>query len=248
MKVVCYWLAMFIFGAGALWLNLVSFLVVLLGSRRRLRSSVYRLTSALMRFFLFLSRSWHLGDLELPVVKETPPGKPGTLFIANHTGLLDALFLMAAVPDAVFLYKAAIRKNPFFSHTPLATGFIENHGTLGNLNQLAKELREGRNVLIFPEGTRTDVPPINRFRAGFAYAAIRANVPIQTILVDNPSRLLGKGFRLDRPPKLPIRYHFRLGERFEVQYGESRQELTCRIEAYYRDALSKTTHANIGID
>jgi hypothetical protein len=40
-------------------------------------------------------------------------------------------------------------------------------------------------------------------------------VPIQTILIETNSRYLSKGWSLFRKPIMPVRYHIRLGKRFE---------------------------------
>ncbi|MFW5883551.1 MAG: lysophospholipid acyltransferase family protein [Verrucomicrobiota bacterium] len=239
MKQTAYFICLGVFAVGALLVNAVSLGVCLTGRADRHRALVYGLIARLMRFFDWLIRRTGVGEIALPErFAAAEPGQPGTLFVANHTGLLDALFLLTRIPEGQFIFKAGLVRNPLFSHTPRALGFVINRAHLAGLVELTESLRAGRHVLIFPEGTRTETPPVNRFHAGFAHLALQSGAPIQPIVIRNPAGVCGKNRPLSAMPPLPFGYRFGPGTPVLPQPGESRGELTRRIETYYHEALA----------
>jgi 1-acyl-sn-glycerol-3-phosphate acyltransferase len=89
--------------------------------------------------------------------------------------------------------------------------------------------------VVFPEGTRTTTPPVNRFRPGVTLIAKLAEAPIQTVFIDTDSPYLRKGWPLWRVPPLPIVFRVRLGRRFEPQ--PQPEALLAQIEEYFRAEL-----------
>jgi 1-acyl-sn-glycerol-3-phosphate acyltransferase len=101
------------------------------------------------------------------------------------------------------------------------------------------ELKAGGQLVMFPEGTRTTVPPINTFRPGVTLIAKLAQAPIQAVFIDTESPYLGKGWPLWRLPPLPIVFKVRLGERFAPE--PDAQALLTRIEAYFAEHVRVTS-------
>ena len=80
----------------------------------------------------------------------------GLLILANHPTLIDIVFLMAFVPQADCIVKAGLWRNPFTRATVRATGYIRNDDDgLRVVDDCVASLRDGGNLIIFPEGTRT---------------------------------------------------------------------------------------------
>ena len=99
----------------------------------------------------------------------------------------------------------------------------------------ADEVRAGCQLRSFPEGTRTERPPINTLKGGFALIAKTAGVPVQTVLIESNSRFLGKGWNFFRKPEFPLVYKVRLGRRFEPTADV--RDLVRNLESYYRSEL-----------
>ena len=57
---------------------------------------------------------------------------------------------------------------------------------------ISKALKQGRTVMIFPEGTRSLTGDIGRFKEGAFKAAIENKVPIIPIVVDGTGRAIPK--------------------------------------------------------
>ena len=156
----------------------------------------------------------------------------------NHPGLLDAIVILTTLPALGVVLKASLLDHPLFGIGARLAGYIPNHLTLSMIREGRRNLSRGHHLLLFPEGTRTLSPPINSLTKTSALLALKANVPIQTILIDCPSGYLGKGWPITKPPKIPVRITFRLGKKFPP-IGPARQ-LTLAMESYFQEAL--TTH------
>lgn len=77
------------------------------------------------------------------------------------------------------------------------------------------ELRDGSQLLLFPEGTRTQHRPLDPLLPATGLIARRARVPVQAIIIETDSAYLSKGWPLFRCPPMPIHYRVRLGRRFD---------------------------------
>ena len=160
----------------------------------------------------------------------------GPLVVApNHPSLLDAVLIIARLPNVVCAAKAEIWDNPFLGGGARLAGFIRNDSPARLIREAVRRVRAGRHFLIFPEGTRTNGGSIGGFKGGFALIAKQAGVPVQTVFIETNSRFLGKGWPLFRKPPFPLVYRARVGERITVE--GSLRDTVRRLGAYYRQEL-----------
>lgn len=138
----------------------------------------------------------------------------GLIVVANHPSMLDALLLVARLPRSACVMKASLMGNPLLGPGARLARYIRNDSARGMIRLAVQDLRDGGQLVLFPEGTRTTQAPINAFRPGFTLIAKLAQVPIQTVFIDTDSPYLGKGWPIWRLPPLPIVFHLRLGDRF----------------------------------
>ena len=157
---------------------------------------------------------------------------------ANHPSLLDAVLITSRLPDAVCVMKAELMDNPLFGAGARLARYVRNDNLLGAVLRCRAELRQGAQVVIFPEGTRTrnyPANPLNPLLRSTALIATRARVPVQTLIVEFSSPYLGKGWPLWRRPQLPLTCTIRLGHRFEAP--RNARDFTAELEAYFRREL-----------
>lgn len=175
----------------------------------------------------------HLDLRALDVLREAGP----MVIIANHPALIDAVLIISRLPRVVCIAKAGLWNNWFLGGGIQLAGYIRNDAPHTSARQAIAVLRSGRQLLIFPEGTRTTPGrTLGPFLGGFVLIARRASVPIQTVFLEGGSPYLRKGWPLLRRPEPPLVLRARLGQRFEVKgttrafqamlHGYMLQELT----------------------
>jgi 1-acyl-sn-glycerol-3-phosphate acyltransferase len=176
-----------VFGLGALLLSLLLTTLALLPAasrQRRVRATI----SLSARLYLKLLASLRLMVFEFP--DPSPLNRPGQLVIANHPCLLDAVIMMALMPSACFVVKAATAHNPFTRVLVYLAGYLPNDQFGPDLVARAAELiAAGETLMIFPEGTRTPDPAQLRFQRGAANIALAARCPVQPLHIhmENPA-------------------------------------------------------------
>jgi 1-acyl-sn-glycerol-3-phosphate acyltransferase len=138
----------------------------------------------------------------------------GLIVIANHPSMLDAVMLVARLPRSFCIMKTSLMRNPLLGPGARLARYVRNDTAYGMVQCAVAELRDGGQLVLFPEGTRTTQHPVNPLHASFAVIAKRAQVPVQVVFIDTDSPYLGKGWPLWRLPPLPIRFTVRMGPRF----------------------------------
>jgi 1-acyl-sn-glycerol-3-phosphate acyltransferase len=159
----------------------------------------------------------------------------GIVVACNHPTMLDAVLMISRLPRVVCITKASLWDNIFLGGGIRLAGYLRNDAPLPMIRRAAEAVREGRQLLIFPEGSRTAVPPIDPFHRSFAVMARAARAPVQTVLIEADSPYLRKGWPLFREPVLPLVFRIRLGQRSEV--GSDSEAFGAKLEAYFRAEL-----------
>ncbi|MFN0127652.1 MAG: lysophospholipid acyltransferase family protein [Verrucomicrobiales bacterium] len=214
------------------------------GRAGRLRGR--RAVSAGFRSFL---RLWQLsGSVAIDTsALDALRGQSRLILAPNHPSSLDAVFIMARVPEVACVLKAGLMRNVFIGGGARWSGHISNDLGAGIVRQAAAELAEGGQVLVFPEGTRTrpDADGVNAFKGAFALIARAAQAPVQSIILHYNTRLLGKGWPLLKIPDYPLVFRAELGRCFDPPPpdGDLRAWMS-ELEDYYRRVASKREPAS----
>lgn len=170
----------------------------------------------------------------------------GTLIIANHPSLLDIVFIMSLMDCTQCVVKSAVWHNPFMRGVVRATNYIPNLNDPERLiEDCARALRAGNNLVIFPEGSRTAPGQKRRYQRGFAYMALRAGAPIRlvTLQCDPPTLLKGEPWYAI-PPRRP-HWTIEVLERIDVAEAFKSEvpaiavrRLCAQVERRIEDALA----------
>jgi 1-acyl-sn-glycerol-3-phosphate acyltransferase len=186
------------------------------------------------RLYLFVVRASGLVKCDLTAL-DALRGQP-LIITTNHPALIDVVLIGSRVPRMVCVLKANLLDNPLLGGGASMAGYIRNDSTGNLIRRAAAATREGSQLLIFPEGTRTVQEPINPFKGGFGLVAQKSGVPIQTAFIEANSPFLGKHWPLLKKPEFPLVYRVRLGERFTPS-GDVKQ-FVADLEDYYRREMS----------
>lgn len=106
-------------------------------------------------------------------VRGTPPAGPA-LIGAKHQGLLDICGAFTILPDACFVMKKELLRIPLFGWYSQKCGMIpvDREGHSAALKKLVTDtqerMRNDRQVVIFPEGTRTAPGAAPQYKPGVA--------------------------------------------------------------------------------
>ena len=134
---------------------------------------------------------------------------PSAILVANHASYIDALVVMAAIPDDFhFVAKRALTSYPVIGTVIRKAGHltIEKAGLsdrLAGADDVERRLRNGERLVVFPEGTFARAAGLLPFRLGAFRAAVDTGRPIVPVAITGTRRVLPDGTRLFR--RGPIR-------------------------------------------
>jgi 1-acyl-sn-glycerol-3-phosphate acyltransferase len=134
------------------------------------------------------------------------PGE-ATIYCVNHQSAMDIPVLFVNLPVQFrFVAKRSLFDLPFMGSHLRRSGHIpvdRDHPqqAMKSMKKVAQEIREGKSVLLFPEGHRSRNGELLPFKAGSFYIAIFAGVPIVPITINGTPYVLK-----------PDTYHVRAGQ------------------------------------
>lgn len=113
------------------------------------------------------------------------------LLVSNHQGTLDPLILVAGCPLPMsFVSKTSNGKLPILGRWMKNIDVIlfdrdRRESNIHMLREATRYLKDGRSLLIFPEGTRAMGPQMNEFKVGATQPAHLAKVKIVPVTLNN---------------------------------------------------------------
>jgi 1-acyl-sn-glycerol-3-phosphate acyltransferase len=222
------------FGVSSLAWSLVAAILYPLLPRRLGEPLGQLMIMAGCRYFVRLMKLSGLIKCDLTALDRLRE-EPSLVIIPNHPTLLDAVLVISRLPRVVCTAKASLLRNPFLGGSARLAGFIRNDVPTRLIRDGIRQVRQGRQLLIFPEGTRTSGAAVDDFKGGFALIAKRAGAPVQTVFIESNSRFLGKGWPLTRKPEFPLLYRVRLGPALAVE-GDV-HDFVDTVHGYYQGEL-----------
>lgn len=166
----------------------------------------------------------------------------GPVIIApNHQSFLDGLFVMSFIKfrdirNTYFYAKEQHVKQPFVKFLAATHNVIvvDMSNLKDSIQKLGEALRNKKNLIIFPEGTRTTDGQLGEFKKTFAILSKELNVPVVPVSIKGAFQAMPKGTRLPRPHKVQVEF-------LEPIYPQnsSYEELTNRVYDSIKDNQEK---------
>ena len=135
------------------------------------------------------------------------------IMVANHQSYLDTLFLMQGLSkkqfdNMYFFAKEEHIRSGFLKFMARHHGVIvlDNKNVKESILKLGKALKSGANLLIFPEGTRTESGYINSFRPTFAILSMALNVPVLPVCIHGAFEAMPKHKKIPSHKPVYITY------------------------------------------
>jgi len=182
--------------------------------------------------------AWYKAQFSVKAIgKENIPEKGPFIIAPNHQSVLDAMLVVE------FLKAKTIRKTYFFAkekHVKSAWRkwmaarhniiVLKDNDMKVSVQKLGDALRQGCNIVIFPEGTRTKNGNVGEFKKMFAILAVELGVPVTPVCIRGAFEALPRGRKF--PIKHPIEVEFLPAVSPE---GKTYEEMTETV----KDAIKK---------
>ena len=176
----------------------------------------------------------------------------GKLVVATHPMYLDVVALISLLPTVDCVVKSATLRNPFTRFFAKAAGYISNENSVNLIDACIETMRNGRTLIVFPQGTRSIPGEPLHFKRGAAQVAIRSNSEILPVMIHCMPPALLKNTQWyqvpDRPWRLLIKVYppqtlATLGYRSNFPNGVAARRLTHSLEDFFKQQLA--SHENI---
>ncbi len=141
------------------------------------------------------------------------PAKGPFLEAPTHESYLDGALVLAGMPWSTvkqcYSYateehvKSGMMKALAHRHNVI---LMERGNLKNSILKLAEVLKQGRNVIIFPEGSRTRDGKINNFKKMFAILSKELGVPVLPVCIRGAYEALPRGTHYVKPYKIEVEY------------------------------------------
>jgi len=167
----------------------------------------------------------------------------GPLLVASkHQSMWETFGLLRFFDQPLYILKRELTRIPFFGWYVLKAGMISVNRSAGGrallkmVRQASKEVRQGRQLIIFPEGTRRPVGAPPQYKPGVAQLYASCQVSCLPVALNSG---------LFWPRRTFLRYPGTLIVEFldPLPPGLARDEFLSRISAAIEDATSRLVEA-----
>ena len=147
---------------------------------------------------------------------ENIPERGGVIYASNHRSMADPVLITIPVKKRFcYMAKEELFKNPLFAALIKALGafpVVRGSGSTDVIDESVKRLEMGRNLGIFPEGTRSKDGKLGRCKSGIVLIAAQTGADIIPVGISFEGKL-----------------HFR--SRITVRYGKPIPAQELRLSA-----------------
>jgi 1-acyl-sn-glycerol-3-phosphate acyltransferase len=186
---------------------------------------------------LELSGRFRFDLAELDALRE----EDALILAPNHPSLWDVVLIVSRLPKMACIMKADIVNNLFLGAGARLARYIRNDSLRQMIQLAVRDLQQGSQLLLFPEGTRTVRQPVGEFKGSIGVIANRSRVPVQTIFIETNSAFLTKGWPVHKMPSLPMTYRIRLGRRFDPP--DNSTAFVAELQQYFMQELGASPAA-----
>ena len=186
------------------------------------------------------------GNIDLTVTgQDKLPEQNGFILYGNHQGMFDVVALVATFPRILgAVFKKELANVPFLKQVIACTKSFamdreDVRQSLTVIQKVTEEVKQRRNYLIFPEGTRSKKGNVmGDFHGGSFRCAVKAKCPIVPVaFIDSFKVLDQKGCK-----KVGVQIHFLEPIPFE-EYGHLK---TVDVAQLVKDRIRQAIDENIG--
>lgn len=156
-----------------------------------------------------------------------PPKEKNAIYFFNHQSFLDIPIAQYLVKKPLyFILKKELKHFPFVGWWASYVGmvFIDRSNSANSkesLKQVADQIRNGKDIAIFPEGTRSTDGKIGKIKLGGIFLASESSVPIIPIVISGTEKAMPKGSFTFKPAEVKVK----IGEPLQIPANLSDENL-----------------------
>ncbi len=134
------------------------------------------------------------------------------IFAANHASQFDIFALYLSIPiEFKWLAKIELFRIPILGHAMKAIGYIpidrtNRKAAFKSIDRAAEEVKRGKSIIIFPEGTRSKDGILQEFKKGGFILAIKSQQPIVPVSIEGSHKILRKHDWKIYPGEIVVRF------------------------------------------
>ena len=218
--------------------GLLAFILSFLGLRKPMAWIIYKLAQFWGRAVLFVAGC----TVEIEG-RENIHKQDGICFVSNHVGYVDIILSLAYIGRPFgFVAKKELAYLPFFNMWIYILGglFIDRKNirkAIKTINHGIKKIQNGRNILIFPEGTRSKGRGLLPFRSGAVKLATNSLAPIVPMAITGTYDVLEKSWRVNAASLRLV--FFPPIYTAEMSAEDRRHHLADQVRSLIEEALAK---------
>ncbi|MBI4645623.1 MAG: 1-acyl-sn-glycerol-3-phosphate acyltransferase [Bacteroidia bacterium] len=161
------------------------------------------------------------------------------IYICNHQSLIDIPLSLMFTPKMIVLTTDWVQNNVITGIIARMADFYPISFGLAQLEKkLAKKIKDGYSIFVFPEGTRSRDCKLKRFHKGGFYLAEKFKLDIAPIVIHGTGHYVSKGHLLGRRSTITIKFLERIAPENKL-FGENYSERTKEIAKYFRNESEK---------
>ena len=173
---------------------------------------------------------------------ENIPNKDGFMLFPNHQGMYDVLALLDVCPRPLSVVaKKEVAKIPLLKQLfkIMNAIFMDREDVRQSMQviiEVSKQVAQGRNYIIFPEGTRSrNGNKVGEFKGGSFKSATKAKCPIVPIaLIDS-----FKPFDTGSTKEVTVQVHFLKPLSYEEYKDMKTNEIACEVQRRIVEVIEK---------
>ena len=153
------------------------------------------------------------GKLEIEVRgRENLDLKAASFYACNHQSMMDIPLMYSVLPvPLIFILKEELGRIPILGWYVRAMGMIlvprrEKLRSVKNLELCRQRMKEGANILMFPEGTRSQDGSILPFKPGVFVPVLDLQARVVPVRIEGSGEVLPPGGFRVRPGKLRVTF------------------------------------------
>ena len=134
------------------------------------------------------------------------------IFVSNHQSFVDALVLGALIPSKIQKKTFFLAINWYFKKGIMK--YVADNGNIilvdidknvkETVEEIALHIKNGKNVLIFPEGARTKNGKVGKFKKVFAIIAKELNVDVQCLGIKGGYEAYSRFMKFPLPKRIEV--------------------------------------------